>query len=622
MADPTADPSPIAAVWQDDFLAWFESFGKIKLATPTDADEIKLERPVANWYQRRVHEAIMYCKKNRLPVRIIGLKPRQRGSSSIFTAYLYHTCCVANTRGCIIGGAHFQGKNLLQMVKRYSKHDPYFNAAPWDETNDPGLEISPSEVLDKMARWKNGSEIDQITAANGEAGRSATYEFVLATEVAYWSNEGVADARTVLSGLINAVHPKAGTSVIIESTACGAAGDFYDRYRNAMSLEEFKDAHAGNRPMGYIKVFAPWFFFPELTLPVDFAWFESTLTEDEKSYLSLVYEEYHISLSMGQMAWRRQKISDDYSGDENLFEQDYPRNEQTAFVSSGRKRFDQLSIIRMRKEAGSVPMRWGNLMETPDAFAPRRFKVIFHESGPGSSTVQLWEEPRPNHSYIIPIDVAKGASGTISKDPDHHAVIVIRAGFWEKGQWNPPAVVARLASLGQRNQPECRWDVLGVLDAKIRLLSLFYGGASSGVITVPESNMDGGLIESLKQMDVPILRRPVFNRATQTNSLEFGWRTGVDTRPRIVESVAKAVRDGRTEGSGIDIWCRWLLDELSDAATIDGKVQAASGHDDQWMALGIGLCTLDAATPYVPFRKPRIMQHSTENRFARAAGYS
>lgn len=614
-----ADSLAITSVWENDFLAWWESFGKIKLANQMDEDAPVLERPVANWYQRKVHEAVMFCKAAKVPVRIIGLKPRQRGSSSIFTALLYHECCRAQTRGCIIGGAHFQGKNLLQMVKRYSRNDPYFNQCPWDDSGEPGLGMSKSTVLEKTARWENGSEIDQITAANGEAGRSATYEFVLATEVAYWANEGVADARTVLSGVLNAVHAKPNTTVIIESTACGASGDFFDRYQNALSLDDFKAAKLSGRPVGFIKVFAPWFRFPELTTVVDFEWFESSLTDDERNYMHLVEEEYQIKLTIGQMAWRRQKISEDYSGDENLFEQDYPRNEVTAFVSSGKKRFDQLSIIRMRKEADAHPPAFGSLMETPDAFAPKGSKIMFHECPIGRSTVQIWEHPQEGGSYIIPIDVAKGAQGTVSKDPDHHAVLVIRAGHWEQGRWVPPYVVARLGSIGSRNKPECRWDVLGVLDRQVALLSRYYGGASDGTITVPESNMDGGLIESLKTLNVPILRRPVFNRATQTNSVEFGWRTGVDTRPRIVEAVAKAVRDGMTDGSGVLIRCKWLLEELADAATIDGKVQAASGHDDQWIALGIGLCMLDAATPFVPFRKPRMQRHN-ESRMI--AGYT
>ena len=184
--------------------------------------------PQGNYLQEKLSEVWDYCQNEKRPFRVLILKPRQKGSSTYSTALLYHYLSSRTANGYIIGGAHDQGSNLMKMVGRYADYDDFFK------------DRNPVTVLDKSARWNSGSRLLQGTARNPEAGRSGTFQFVLGTEVARWSEEGVSNAAEVLSGLLKCVPstmPEAGdTAVVLESTARGASGDFYERWNNAIDL--------------------------------------------------------------------------------------------------------------------------------------------------------------------------------------------------------------------------------------------------------------------------------------------------------------------------------------------------------------------------------------------------
>lgn len=170
-------------VTADDDAAWMEAYGKIQLKTGEIRDV------VCNKHQRKITDIVRWCRKNFRPCRIAGLKPRQRGSSTVSVATVHNEMKRARKRGLIAGGAHFQGQNLFRILKTYADND----------SRDPGC----CTVLDTVARYKSGSEIDRITLANANAGRSGTYQVMLITEVAYLAEEGVANAEQVLNGLLD-----------------------------------------------------------------------------------------------------------------------------------------------------------------------------------------------------------------------------------------------------------------------------------------------------------------------------------------------------------------------------------------------------------------------------------
>ena len=560
-----------AAIYSSFPLVWWETFGKIQDKAGN------VVTPVGNYLQEKLSEVWDYCQQERRPFRVLILKPRQKGSSTYSTALLYHYLSSRTANGYIIGGAHDQGSNLMKMTGRYADNDLFFR------------DRNPVTVLDKSARWNSGSRLLQGTARNPEAGRSGTFQFVLGTEVARWAEEGVSNAAEVLSGLLKCVPstmPEAGdTAVVLESTARGASGDFYDRWNNAIDFDEFKEGKDG-----YIKVFAPWHVFSDsvVQFPSDEhkKKFEESMEPEEKEYWN------KWGMTLEQMAWRRKVIEEECQRDPEVFEQDYPVTPESAFLTSGRRRFAKKGLAWLRENCHLHQPDYGNLIQDTTGVPLPSDPVSFQpEADQWSSMLWRWERPIPGHSYIVTLDQAKGASDSVGADPDNHGAQCWRAGIFDGGVWRPPKLVARLASMG-RNGPECRWDA-DILEYEVWKMAQYYGGALIAV----EENFDRGVIERLKHRGSYLYRREVFNRIEQAKKHSYGWNTNTQTRGILVETIAKHIREFDLEGSGVECYCPWLIDELfAFVVKPSGKAEATDGsHDDQVIAMGIALTLIGSA---------------------------
>lgn len=564
-----------AAIYSSFPLVWWEEFGKIQNKAGS------LITPQGNYLQERLSEVWDYCQDNKRPFRVLILKPRQKGSSTYSTALLYHYLSSRTANGYIIGGAHDQGSNLMKMVGRYADYDNFFQ------------ERNPVTVLDKSARWQSGSRLLQGTARNPEAGRSGTFQFVLGTEVARWAEEGVSNAAEVLSGLLKCVPstmPEAGdTAVILESTARGASGDFYDRWNNAIDFNDFKEGKDG-----YIKVFAPWHVFSDSV--VEFASdehkkeFEESMEPEEKDYWS------RWGLTLEQMAWRRKVIDEECQRDPEIFEQDYPITAESAFLTSGRRRFAKRGLTWLRDQSRSYRADYGLLVQRSTRKGteiPLPSDPVSWQDEPDQWSAQCarWERPKPGYSYIVTLDQAKGASDSVGSDPDSHGAQCWRAGIYDGGIWKPPKLVARLGCMG-RNGMECRWDA-DILSYETWKLAQYYGGAMIAV----EDNFDRGIIENLKSRGAYLYRRETFNRVEQAKRHQYGWNTNAQTRGILVETIAKAIREYDVEGSGCEVLDPWTIDELfAFVVKPNGRAEATDGsHDDQVIAMGIALVLMGSA---------------------------
>src|SRR5690606_27776411 len=108
--------------------------------------------------------------------------------------------------------------------------------------------------------FANGSELMTETANDPRAGASGTFQALVCTEVAHWPNTGIRSAQKTLAAVMSCVPNKPDTLIILESTANGMQGAYYDTYQKAVTFEEFK---AGKRGNGFIKIFYAWWEHPE-----------------------------------------------------------------------------------------------------------------------------------------------------------------------------------------------------------------------------------------------------------------------------------------------------------------------------------------------------------------------
>lgn len=550
--------------------AWFEAFGAIQVKGGAVMRHPDLR---ANYLQREISSVVEWCIVNQAPCRILILKPRQRGCSTFSVAAFYRWLANDKKRGCIIGGAHDQGNNLFKMLKMYAENDEFTGS-------------NKAKVLDREARWPNGSRAVQQTARNPEAGRSGTFEAVVATEVARWSEEGVANAADVLAGLLKCVPSIPGTLVILESTAGGASGDFWERWQKGITFEELQ---AGKD--GFVKVFAPWFVFDDAV--------RDPAKEDIESDADLSEKELELTvqhgLTLAQVAWMRWAIREECKGDFDTFCQDYPFDDESAFLRSGRRRFNAVCLRNMKESARIYPTIFG-------AFDMQGEDVAFRETRPEDARVMLWEHRREGCAYLVSVDPMTGSSQVSGKDPDNHGVLVWRKGYFENGRgWVPSRLVGQLIgdwTEWERNKKyELKWDI-DVLEEQIWRMSRYWGDC----IIVIEENMDRGLIHMLNLRGANLYEEEMFNKREFTTTKRLGWRTNVQTRERAIEVLAKHIRE-----MDVDIHSPMLIAELESFIVKEsGRSEAMSGkHDDLVLSAALGLATLDGATTYRQYVRER-----------------
>lgn len=500
------------------------------------------------------------------------MKPRQKGSSTFSVANGYRWLSNMRGTGCIIGGAHSQSSNLFRMLKLYAENDRF------DARN-------PCKVIDRLARWANGSLMEQLTAANPEAGRSGTYQVVIATEVARWAEEGVANATDLLAGLLKCVANEPMTLIELDSTANGASGDFYERWIGGITFDELK---AGKD--GYVKLFAAWFQFEDSRR-------EPRLEEGKEQCVSPEQvdelRKLH-NLDDHQVAWMQWAVREECGKSFETFCEEYPFDDVSAFRTSGRRRFNVGMVDKLSKQGKLYQPDCGNIDLVKE-------HAVWQPCSVDEARVVRWEPPRSGCRYILSVDSMTGETQVGGKDPDNHAVGVLRAGFYDRSRgWVPPKLVARLVDdwgLWQRSKKYVlRWDI-DVLETNVWRLAQYYGNC----MIAPEINMDRGLIELLKlRAGANIYVRKLMNRREQKEDLVYGWKTDPSTREAMIENLARAVREHGKDAEGFEIFCPITLAELQAfVVKKNGRSEAMTGkHDDCVIQVAIGLICIDSAITY------------------------
>ncbi len=342
----------------------------------------------------------------------------------------------------------------------------------------------------------------------------------------------------------------------------------------------------------YIRIFAAWFEFPDSRIKLTLAQsielrksIEEGNARTRDAYGDEAEQMVKFGLNLEQMAWRRNAIENECEGDPRKFEEDYPSTEETAFITSGSQRFNIGGLKAIRQHAKGKRPEYGIFEWNRD-----RTSVAWRVTTEGEATAVMWERPTPGRSYLMPVDLMTGASQNGGKDPDTHAPIVLRTGFWESGRgWRRPAEACSI-------KHPCIWDI-DVLEEQIYRMSRYYGGC----VIIPEMNMDRGLVELLKQRgDANIYRREKFNEREFKMTEFLGWITDKATRPRVIETLARAVREFDRDGEGVEVFSEAILDQLEKFVRKEnGREEAAAGEHDDWvLSLAIGLENVDYATRY------------------------
>ena len=539
----------------------------------------KLETPKPNVLQARFDQVYEAMQALSLPTMILALKPRQTGCSTKAAHTCYHHQRRYNSQGVMMADDFGNSKNLFRIFKRYAETDVF----------DWGFDYHAK--MDEIS-FENGSFNEQDTGMNPKAGIANSRQVIWLSEVAKYPSDGIRDARETVSNMLASLNKKGPNSLaILETTAEGAFGVFYDLWQGGVTLQEFLDGNAGN---GWIKVFAAWHEFEDHAEPV---------TADERDAImnSLTAREKRgierFNWTPEQLKWRRFTLDSVCQGDERIFDKHYPEDEVVAFQAAGTPRFNQDGMLALEKLAAAETITYGLLNAPQDDPTA----VSLTATDKNEAWLQLHEEPRVGYRYLLIVDPSTGAANQRGKDPDRHSAKVFRMPCRdEDGKELPMRLAARII-------PPCYLDT-DVLATCVTKMHHFYGRCC----TVVERNMGHSLIELLKLQNVNLYVEERIDAITSKPATYYGFNTDKESRTRAIDRLAALVRQTTVERPALITDAHSVAEYRTFMRTDAGRFEAMSGcHDDDVLADAIAAACMESAT--LLRDKPRTRKQPTDH---------
>ena len=324
----------------NDVEAWLEAYGRIKVKDRSKGENglMWLRDCKLGYLQRKICKAIKWCLENQKPIRLLVYKKRQTGASTgsvgIMRWFVNRFCMDA----LIIGAKSKQVQNLWEIYQTYHEND-HFNWGHHENRLTTGTKLG------------NKSRIVHESLEGKEPGRSGTWTFLLATEVARWAEEGVKNASDTLTGISNGVPRDPLTCVIWETTVRGGSGAFYEKWQGARTLEEFMAGDEGN---GFIQIFEPWYEGFDSTMPVtdkeraDILAGRGAADAQEAMREKEMMRKYN--LTPEHIKYWRWALHD-CQGDPDARDRDFPTTPEDGFRASVPGRFNSKTLGYLKDEA-------------------------------------------------------------------------------------------------------------------------------------------------------------------------------------------------------------------------------------------------------------------------------
>ena len=513
-----------------DAKTYMEAFLSIK----TKQNEIVPFR--LNAAQRRLYARIEALQREGKPIRIIILKSRQMGFSTLTEALIYHrTATRKNVNSLIITHKDEATTNLFNMSRLFQERNP---VAPMLKNSNARELLFENPARDSGARAKKPglkSRIKCTTAGGKGVGRSDTLTNIHASEIAFWPG----DIAATFTGLMQAVPHTAESMVILESTAKGF--NFFK--------ELWDEAVAGGND--FEPFFAPWFELEEYRMP----YHGETLTAEEEALQAA------FGLDAEQLMWRRWCIRNNCKGDREQFQQEYPATPEEAFLATGSCVFQSRELLlRLRQIEGEQPPRLGRFQYTERRLSLSHIEldgIAFEEAEKGE--IALFRPPESGRPYTIGGDTAGEGS-------DYFTAQVIDNITGEQA--------ARL-----------RWQQCDEDEYAKQVYCL--GRQYNNALIALEVNFSTHPQKVLEYLRYPRLYvREVMDDYTGRLQTAYGFRTDSLTRPVLIARLTEFLR----ERLMLVHDRQTLLECLTFIRNERGRAEAERGaHDDLVIAYGIAL---------------------------------
>ncbi len=459
-------------------------------------------------------------------VRAIMLKCRQWGGSTFVESWFYHKISYRKgKRAVIMTEADLSRDNLFNMVKTFHENAPRAVRPQTRASNEKALIFDTpkgSPVNGLRSRY-------DVKTCESKGGLGITTHFIHLSEYAFFKDSALNTVAGLLESVPSEYPAILGTQIIMESTANGVGGIFYNTWKDSEAQE------AKGKDPDYLRIFIPWFYHSKYSKIINaeqLKEIKDTLDDDEKWLLKQELPSGAM-VSYQQLAWRRWKISTmaapmGYTKEE-FFRQWYPATANEAFIYSGKVVFP-VSDLRKAEE---------------DVFEPQYVGDFNMHNGRFEADVKgmvhIWEKPKPGQKYVIGADVAEGLI-----QGDFTCCDVLKLPYGEQ-----------VAQIHGKIDPDTFGEILN-------FLGVYYNKALMGV----EANNHGlTTITTLKRLNYANLyqREKLDSVGDGKKAKQAGWLTTKKTKYKIIDGLRSALRDGE---SGVN--CKDTLKEMGEFTIHEG----------------------------------------------------
>ena len=539
-----------------------------------------------NYPQRLVLEELEAMRREGVPIRLVILKARQWGGSTLVQLYMawiqlflkegWYSVILAQTKDT--------SKRIKAMYTKVLSSFP-----SWAIDGEGKIFFAPYEksASDSILTYENGevarnNVVSIASYENYDSVRGNAYAMAHYSEVAFWKDTDGKSPEEVISSVSGGIMELPLTVEVLESSARGNAGYFYDECQLAMS------GKSGRR-----FIFIPFFFIEHDTLPVNnkrkFAiWLLSikdmdTAPEGCADAGKYYWRMWTLGATFEHIKWyiNKRKTFHDHAN----MATEAPIDPIEAFKNSGNMIFNPYRLDELSQQYARPPLYIGDVrgIETKGPLSIDGVKFVEEESG----CMKVWAMPNTTikikNRYIVSVDI-----GGRSQTSDFSVITVIDRIGLMPGVNGKPKVVARWR--GHIRHDYLAWKAAQIASLYNNALLVF---ESNTYDAEKEKNTEGEHLEFVLDEVGDAYGNMYFRRNNSEEIREgearkWGFQTNKVTKIKLIDNLVVYVDDGLWDEPDKEMYEELRIYEKRDDGSF-GNIKGKGKHDDVLMSTAIGL---------------------------------
>lgn len=539
-----------------------------------------------NYPQRLVLAELEAMRREGVPIRLVILKARQWGGSTLVQLYMawvqlflkegWYSVILAQTKDT--------SKRIKAMYTKVLSTLP-----AWAIDGEGKIHFAPYEksASDSILTWDNGdiarnNVVSIASYENYDSVRGNAYSMAHYSEVAFWKDTDGKSPEEVISSVSGGIMELPLTIEVLESSARGNAGYFYDECQLAMKGE------SGRR-----FIFIPFFYIEHDTLPVRskraFAkWLLEVKDMDTAPDGCADAGKYYwrmwtLGATFEHIRWYIQKRKTFH--DHANMATEAPIDPVEAFKNSGNMVFNPYRIDELMKQNVQNPLYIGDVRGRTSKGGGALDEVRFVEEKHGC--MKVWAMPNTmldvKHRYVVSVDI-----GGRSRTSDYSVITVLDRMAMMAGGNGIPKVVARWR--GHIRHDMLAWKAAQIAKLYNNALLVF---ESNTYDAEKEKNTDGEHLEFVLDEVGDAYANMYFRRNNSEEIREgearkWGFQTNKVTKIKLIDNLVVYVDDGLWNEPDQEMYDELRIYEKREDGSF-GNIRGKGKHDDVLMSTAIAL---------------------------------